>query len=568
MSLNGVVHCVGVHAIFFEAIWGLSMNFLRNIQIRQRLWSITILVLIGFTILFSIALYQLKSELLSEKGLQTQKLVEATHSILSTYYQLAQQGTISEAEAKTQALAVIKSIRYDEDNYFWINDMQARMVMHPIKPKLNGKDLSNFKDPNGKKLFAAFAEKVNREGKGIVPYLWPKPGNDEPVEKVSFVKGFKPWGWIIGTGIYIDDVSDTFWSHAKVTGTIGAVLIIILAAISGIIGRSIVCPLNSTTKAMQNIAAGDGDLTQKLPVQGADEITQLSSAFNEFTEKIRFTIASVDKTTSQLSESAEHLKQASDQNKQSINNQELETQQVATAVTEMTATVKNVAQNTDSAASAANDANREATEGQRIVSETVTSISSLSEKINEASSAMETLEEESSNIGSVLDVIRGIAEQTNLLALNAAIEAARAGEQGRGFAVVADEVRTLASRTQQSTDDIQKMIVRLQNGTHDAATSMNTGRTAMDETVEKANQASQSLMNIVEAVIVITDMNTQIASAAEEQHAVASEIDKSVVTIADLSQGTSKSMERSHQEAINVANLGNNLKGLIKQFSI
>ncbi len=330
----------------------------------------------------------------------------------------------------------------------------------------------------------------------------------------------------------------------------------------------VVKPLKIAVHAMNDIAEGEGDLTRRLDAEGKDEIAAFGQAFNKFASKVHGVVSEVMNSVSQLSSAASELSMVTNQTSDGVARQQMETEQVATAMNEMTSTVQEVANNAEQAAEAANDANTASQSGNSIVNEGIKSISSLATEITNASDVIGRLETDSENIGTVLDVIRGIAEQTNLLALNAAIEAARAGEQGRGFAVVADEVRTLASRTQESTQEIQSMIEKLQSGAHDAVEVMTASQSRASETVGHANEAGNALNSIAGSVERINDMNLQIASAAEEQSSVAEEINMNVVKIADIAQETSGSMQQIASSSEDLARLSTTLDQLVGSFKV
>jgi len=336
--------------------------------------------------------------------------------------------------------------------------------------------------------------------------------------------------------------------------------------VAALVARGIVRPIRVAVDAMRDIAAGEGDLTRRLEERGRNEVAELGQAFNQFAEKVRRLVSEVAGSTSQVAAAAEEMSAITDEFNRDVAQQRHEIEQVATAMNEMTATVQDVARNAAQAAASAQAADREAQQGQQVVHETVSSIESVSVEVEHTASAIQRLEADSQSISAVLEVIRGVAEQTNLLALNAAIEAARAGEQGRGFAVVADEVRTLASRTQQSTLEIQQVIEQLQSGARNAAEVMHRGRAQVDSSVLQAQQAGSSLTSITSAVASISDMNVQIASAAEQQSAVSDEISQNVVNINQVADRVTEAAGQTAQASSQLAHLAAGLQSLVGQF--
>jgi methyl-accepting chemotaxis protein len=385
---------------------------------------------------------------------------------------------------------------------------------------------------------------VKQSGEGFIPYKWPKPGKDQPVDKIAYVKGFTPWQWIVGSGVYIDTIDNAFASLRNLVILNAAVIILLLISLSYLIARSILLPTRLAANMMKSISQGEGDLTQTLDENGNDEVSRLSRHFNLFTTKMRESLKQVANNANDVNQHAQTVDDASKTNHSFIELQNDSSTQVAAAMEQMTHQIHDVSRNAEAAEQAANQAAVNASEGKEVVAKTIQSIETLSKNIETVSQVTADLAQESNNIGSVLDVIRGIAEQTNLLALNAAIEAARAGEQGRGFAVVADEVRTLASRTGKSTDEIQAMIAKLQKGAQAAVEAVTASQQLSTSTVQQAGSANTSLTEIERLVSVITDMNGQIARATEQQSSAADEVN---LRINELSQSTEQSLANTSQ---------------------
>ncbi len=369
-----------------------------------------------------------------------------------------------------------------------------------------------------------------------------------------------------------EQASTSLLNQVDATTSIIAVLLL-LGLVVGIGGAVLITllisrPLRATVEAMTDIAEGEGDLTRRLEVVGKDEIAQLSQAFNKFVDKIQTTIKQVANSTSQLAAASEQMSVVSNEASSGVQRQRAETEQVATAMNEMTATVQEVARHAESAAESAGVADEQAQNGRQVVNNTISAIDVLARDVEKAADVIQSLEKDSDEIGTVLEVIRGIAEQTNLLALNAAIEAARAGEQGRGFAVVADEVRSLASRTQSSTEEIQQMIERLQKGSRDAVTVMETGRSQAQTSVEQATQAGGALESITSAVDAISAMNNQIAEAARQQGEVADEINQNIINISQVADETSEGTQQLATASAELAHLSQELQTLVSRFKV
>ena len=517
---------------------------LRRFSIFQRFAMLVGIVIFGLIVLSVSSLNNQYKALKYEQYLKTQNVVETAYSIIEHFYTLEQNNTLTQQQAQTQAISAIRALRYDKTNYFWINNYQPEMVMHPIKPALEGKDLTNNKDPDGKALFVEMVNITKKDGEGFIPYKWPKPGEEQPVDKIAFVKGFNQWQWIIGSGVYLDTIDAAFSSQRNLIILNAVVMIVAVIAFSYFIGRSVLLPTRLAANMMKDISQGEGDLTRTLNEEGNDEISKLSHSFNLFVSKMRESLVHVSKSANDVNEHAHTVDDSTKTSQSFIELQNDSSTQVAAAMEQMTHQIHDVSSNAEAAEQAANDAAQNASTGKHVVAETITAIETLSANIETVSRVTEDLANESQNIGSVLDVIRSISEQTNLLALNAAIEAARAGEHGRGFAVVADEVRTLASRTGQSTDEIQSMISKLQEGTRAAVDAVKASQTLSVSTVEQASSANNSLNEIERLVSIITEMNSQIARATEQQTQAADEVN---LRINDLSQSTEQSLDNTKQ---------------------
>ncbi|SDX63729.1 methyl-accepting chemotaxis protein [Pseudomonas syringae] len=363
------------------------------------------------------------------------------------------------------------------------------------------------------------------------------------------------------------DRRDQESAQARTTQIICTLLAMILGVIAAvIITRQITRPLKETMAVVDRIASGD--LTQILMITRRDELGVLQQGIQRMGSTLRDLIGGIRDSVVQIASAAEELSAVTEQTSAGVNSQKVETDQVATAMHEMSATVAEVARNAEQASHAASNADREARDGDKVVGEAIAQIERLATEVGRSADAMNQLEQESDKIGKVMDVIKAVAEQTNLLALNAAIEAARAGEAGRGFAVVADEVRGLAQRTQQSTVEIETLVAALQSGTRQVSSIMLNSRELTVSSVQLSRKAGTSLGSITQTVSSIQAMNQQIAAAAEQQSAVAEEISRSIVNVRDVSEQTASASEETAASSVELARLGGHLQTLVSRFKI
>ena len=440
-------------------------------NIRARLYSVVGLFAVGMVTVSAI-LVQVQTDAVSLRRHQELKgLVDTTLSLVAAQHELMKSGKLSEADAKARALELVSKLRYQGDNYFWINDLSPKMVMHPMVTELNGKDLTNNKDPNGLALFVEMVKVVKSSGSGFVDYMWPKPGASNPVEKISYVALFEPWGWIVGTGVYNDDlVADR--NRAILAGSLaGLFFLIIVGGLSTYFIRDIVRRMDHLRLTILELANGQFHLA--LPdLSRKDEIGQISEAAELIADRFGTTITTIKEASTEISNAAAEISTSTTDLSQRTEEQAAALEQTSAAMEEMTATVKKNAENARQASELASGTRDVADRGGQVVAKTV--------------DAMAKIEQSSRKISDIIGVIDEIARQTNLLALNAAVEAARAGDAGRGFAVVASEVRSLAQRSSQAAKDIKDLITNSNDQVKDG--------------VDLANQAGQSLTEILESI--------------------------------------------------------------------
>jgi methyl-accepting chemotaxis protein len=354
-------------------------------------------------------------------------------------------------------------------------------------------------------------------------------------------------------------------SRSTLSSVAGLALLLGLLA-AWVMTQQIIAPLRLTLAAAERIA--NGDLSKDLHAQRKDEMGQLQNSMQAMTLSLRQLISGIGEGVAQITDAAQQLSAVTEQTSTGVNSQKDETDQVATAINQMTATVHEVARSAQDASQAAVHADQQAREGDQVVGQAIGQIEQLADEVKKSTQAMNQLKQESDKIGGVLDVIKSVSQQTNLLALNAAIEAARAGEAGRGFAVVADEVRGLAQRTQQSTEEIEELIAALQSGTQQVATTLDNSRSLTDNSVQLSRRAGSALEQITRTVSTIQDMNQQIAAASEEQSAVAEQINRNIISVRDVSEQTAAASDQTAASSVELARLGTHLQGLVARFRV
>jgi len=516
-----------------------------------------------------------RSLLINERKTSIQHYMEIAQEVIKPIYAASKPG---DSDARDKAVKLLRTLSFDRQNYFYGYDSAAIRVFAANLDVGIGQSFIDSKDADGSYVIRELIQAA-KGGTHYVRYHWQAPNSPEPTPKLGYTVYLDKWDLILGTQVNLDDLETQVQAIASERSErinrytayvlVVAMSLLFLVALIGVwLGNTIVRPVLVIKKNLDDIAAGDGDLTHRLPVTGDDELGALANSFNLFVEKIHNLVRQIAEMTGQLttlvedmSSQAQHSERAMDQHRQ-------ETDQVATAIHEMSTAAHQVAVSAQGASQATRETSNIGSQAKDTVNRSIESIHLLINDIGQSSSSLNSLNKDVQLIAGVVDVIRSIAEQTNLLALNAAIEAARAGEAGRGFAVVADEVRALANRTQKSTQEIHGMIRMLQKGTQDAVIAMERSSATGRTTGELANQAGSSLDTISQLIDTINDMNAQIASAAEEQTAVAEEVNLNMTHISEATEVAAGHAQSSARTSSSLTVLGNRLGELVRQFRI
>jgi methyl-accepting chemotaxis protein len=544
-------------------------ELIRNLSLRARLNVMMTSMLLGLIVLGAYSVFELRQHLLEEKRLAIRAVVDTALGVIEHHHDLQRAGKLSQEEAQRQARQAVGRLRYSGGEYFWINDLSPRMIMHPTKPELDGKDLAGFKDPTGKAVFLAMVEAVKQGGEGDVDYLWPKPGHDDPVPKVSHVKEFKPWGWMVGSGIYTEDVSAAFWDSATMSILFVAVVGMLLGALSFAINRSVQQQIGGepAIAAKQVEYFSEGILTQPI-VSNSKLPGNLLGALSTMQGKLHEIVSDINKGTELLSRESGELSVAANEISLAARKQAESSAATAASIEELTVSINEVSE----IARMTEDNSRKtadlAGKGADVVRQAAKEIENIADSVKGSAARIHTLVGRSQEIGVITNVIKDIADQTNLLALNAAIEAARAGEQGRGFAVVADEVRKLAERTTQATAQISHMVTGIQGDTNEAVQAMESAAPKVQHGQNLALQATGVLDEIQHQAEDSLAKARDVANATKEQAVTANGIAGHVENIASMTEETNAATENNAEAAAQLKELAGQLQATVAYFKV
>ncbi len=541
---------------------------LRRFTILQRLILMLALAATGTFVFASFSIIEQRNNLIEQKWVQNDAQLSTVLSVIEAHHQQAVEGKITLDEAKQEAANLVNKISFGKDGFFILVNPDNNIIAHGVSPNLINQSSDVIRAQDGHISLSDLVKEAQINSVSKQTFAFKNPVSGVVETKMLEARYYPAWKWTLITGAYMSDINAATVSLLPDYLIIMTLIAAPIFAFFLILNHSISTPLKEAIAAMEDIAKGEGDLTKRLPTIGKDEVVELAIAFNLFVEKIGNTVGHLKPLGDSLNQDANRLLSSVEETNISVDHLHQETSSVATAINQMLSTTHEMASNTQQAADAANSVKTQAQQSKAMMDLTVSNSEQLVDELQTAESITHNLGSSSQQIGSILDVIRGIADQTNLLALNAAIEAARAGSHGRGFAVVADEVRALATRTQESTNEIQKIISEIQSGVSSVMTS-NTGTQKTSVQLQsQAKQAGDALGEILALIAHISDMNTQLASATEEQSLVTEEINRNICSITELTEVSVQANESNRCAAISLQNISKDTALTLSQFKV
>ncbi len=543
------------------------MNFINVMLNRLKISSkLRLIIVLASIIIIGSEIFSansLREETIVERKEAAQSLVES----LVTQINFIMSSSIEKDKSEQLIKDLVSATRYSENGYFFISDLDGVMIRHAISHELNGKNMLNSSEEYVRSAFHDFIQTAKSSGSGFVDYYWQNSESGQLEEKISYINRVNDLPWFIGTGVYFSDVDKAFKEALINTLITSGIILGILIALSAVISRNIIRPLEKITTTMTEIAENK-DLTIEMKSQGKDELSLMAAAFNMMNTNIKGVVSNINLSTDTLASQAEELSAVTTQIQGGIVEQKAQTMAVAESTEHLTASSNMVAEKTALTLEETEKATQMIDYGNQSIQENIHVIQNVAERVNDAVITTEKLEQSSNKIGEIIEVIKQVADQTNLLALNAAIEAARAGEHGRGFAVVADEVRTLASRTQQSTESIQAIISELQSDVGTTVGVMRDCERYAAEGIEKAHDCGNAFESIQKSIITLNAMAADIRHSVEEQKNQAAEISMNINSITAVAEQTEIGTLQTSQSSEQLSQMAQELNALVNAFKV